>query len=142
MSRKLRSILLLDDNFATNYFHKKVIKKASCTESVVDFRKGEEALDYLREEAIEPPELMFVDINMPTMSGWEFLEILETSEKDVERSTTVILLSTSLSPEDVEKANKIPLIKDVLLKPLSKETIYKIIHDIDVQKSNEHIHKN
>jgi len=130
MSKKLKSVLLLDDNLATNYFHKKIIEKSNSVERVLEFRSGINALKYLEQDGIEPPELIMVDINMPIMSAWEFLEKLQKLKKESKIKTKVILLSTSLSPADKEKADKIPLIKEVLLKPLTKDSIHNVIEDI------------
>jgi len=130
MSRKLKSVLLLDDNLATNYFHKKIIEKSNSVERVLEFRSGINALKYLEQDGIEPPELIMVDINMPIMSAWEFLEKLQKLKKESKIKTKVILLSTSLSPADKEKADKIPLIKEVLLKPLTKDSIHNVFEDI------------
>lgn len=130
MSRKLKSVLLLDDNLATNYFHKKIIEKSNSAEQVLEFRSGINALKYLSQKGIEPPELMMVDINMPIMSAWEFLEKFSKIKKESKTDTKVYLLSTSLSPTDKEKADQIPLIKEVLLKPLTKESIHRVIEEV------------
>ncbi|WP_405411946.1 response regulator [Maribacter sp. Asnod1-A12] len=130
MSIKLKSVLLLDDNLATNYFHKKIIEKSGSTELVLEFRSGINALNYLGQEGIEPPELMMVDINMPIMSAWEFLDKFNKLKNKTNFGTKIILLSTSLSPADKEKADEIPLIKEVLLKPLTKESILRVVADI------------
>ena len=130
MSRKLKSILLLDDNLATNFFHKKIIEKVNSAELILEFRSGINALNYLGQDGIELPELMMVDINMPIMSSWEFLEKFNEINKVAKTNTKVVLLSTSLSPADKEKADKLPLIKEILLKPLTKESIQAVIDDI------------
>ncbi|CAM4308415.1 response regulator [Zobellia nedashkovskayae] len=130
MSRKLKSVLLLDDNLATNFFHKKIIEKSNSAELVLEFRSGINALNYLSQKGIEQPELIMVDINMPIMDAWEFLAKLNDIKTDSKIKTKVILLSTSLSPADKEKADKLPLIKEVLLKPLTKESIHRVIEDI------------
>jgi len=130
MSRKLKSVLLLDDNLATNFFHKKIIEKSKSAELILEFRSGINALNYLSQEGIEHPELILIDINMPVMSAWEFLEKFNKLKKESKLSTKVILLSTSLSPTDKEKADQIPLITEVLLKPLTEESLQRIIKDV------------
>jgi len=137
MSKKLKSVLLLDDNFATNFFHKKIIEKAEAAEQVLEFRSGTNALKYLKQDGIEQPDLIMVDINMPVMDAWEFLEKLEKLYQNKERTTRVILLSTSLSPSDKEKADNIAAIEEVLLKPLTKESILEVVNNVVVKKVDE-----
>ncbi len=126
----MKSVLLLDDNLATNFFHKKIIEKSNTAEVVLEFRSGANALKYLKQEGIEQPELIFVDINMPIMGAWEFLEKFQNLKHVTEKNTTVIILSTSLSPDDKTKADKIPIIKEMLLKPLTKESILQVIEKV------------
>ena len=122
----LKTILLVDDNKATNFIHKKFILRADCAKEVLTFQVGQRAIDYLS-ECSEYPELIFVDINMPTMDAWEFLDhytgLLLQSDSD----SKVILLTTSLSPGDREKIKNYPIISEVILKPLASELIQDII---------------
>ena len=141
MDNKLKSVLLLDDNLATNFFHKKIIEKSKSAELILEFRSGINALNYLSQEGIQPPELILVDINMPIMSAWEFLERFDDLKKESKTNTNVVLLSTSLSPADKEKADMIPLIKEILLKPLTKESLQRVINDIISEKSDEPLAK-
>ncbi|WP_422860722.1 response regulator [Flagellimonas sp. S174] len=127
MKEKLKSILLLDDNPATNYIHKKFIAKVNCAEKVLDFQNGYEALKYIRDHPQSPPDLIFVDINMPIMDAWEFLEEFEKLEEGLRQKSKVFVLTTSLSPRDVEKAGEIELIEDVIIKPLSTDDIERLI---------------
>ncbi|CAM3317013.1 response regulator [Zobellia roscoffensis] len=137
MDKKLKSILLLDDNLSTNFFHKKIIEKSNVADLVLEFRSGTNALKYLSQEGIEQPELILVDINMPVMNAWVFLDKFSKLKNDSKIKTTIILLSTSLSPADKERADAIPLIEHVLLKPLTKESILKVIENIIEKKTDE-----
>ena len=122
----LKTILLVDDNKATNFIHKKFILKADCTKEVLTFQAGRKAIEYLT-KASKPPELIFVDINMPTMDAWEFLECYNGLLPNGNNNSKVILLTTSLSPRDNEKIKSYLLIAEVVLKPLTPEMIQGII---------------
>lgn len=77
MTKKVKCILLIDDDEPTNFLHKIVISDSGRAEKVVEVQSGFEALDYLEkmEDGKYPqPDLIFLDINMPAMNGWEFLE--------------------------------------------------------------------
>ena len=129
MGRKLKMVLLLDDNGATNIIHKKFIIKANCAEQILKFQNGKEALQYLKSKLNEPPELIFVDINMPIMDGWEFLTELEKIENSGKK-TKIVLLSTSLSAAAREKASTMKIIDEVRLKPLTIKAVQEIVADI------------
>ena len=129
MNGKIKTVLLLDDNGATNIIHKKFITKTSCVEQILKFQSGVKALQYLKSEAREQPDLIFVDINMPIMNGWEFLEELKKLTDSNKKESTVILLSTSLSSVERGKANNIKIIDEVRLKPLTVKAVQKIIAD-------------
>ncbi|MBM1105587.1 response regulator [Aurantibacter crassamenti] len=127
MPKQLESILLLDDNYSTNFIHKKFIAYANCAKNVVDFQSGIDALEYLKIPENPIPELIFIDINMPIMSAWEFLENYSELEREDKDNAVIILLTTSLSPKDEEKAANIGQINGIWLKPLSEEKINAII---------------
>jgi CheY-like chemotaxis protein len=77
MSKKLNCILLVDDDTEDNHYHKIVLDDMHITTQVEIARDGIEALQYLTKENQITPELIFLDINMPRMNGWEFLEAYE-----------------------------------------------------------------
>lgn len=127
MPKQLESILLLDDNYSTNFIHKKFIAGAKCAKNVVDFQSGIDTLEYLNSTENKIPELIFIDINMPIMSAWEFLDKFNELERADKSNTVIILLTTSLSPKDEEKAANISQINGIWLKPLSEEKISAIV---------------
>jgi len=122
----LNSILLVDDNKATNFVHKKFIDKANCAKEVVSFQVGHKAIDYLKQLSTYP-ELIFIDINMPTMNAWEFIEKYNKLKPKGDQESKLILLTTALSPFDHGKIKNYPIIQEVILKPLDNLLIQKII---------------
>jgi CheY-like chemotaxis protein len=127
MKKKLDSILLLDDNVATNYIHEKFIVEAECVHEVVAFQNGSDALDYLEENKNYLPDIIFVDINMPTMNAWEFFGHYNKIDDIDHHKPRIVLLSTSLSPKDEVKAKEISNISDIRIKPLTVEMIEDIL---------------
>lgn len=136
MNEKLNTVLLLDDNGATNIIHEKFITKANCAEKVVKFKSGAKALQYLKSEDNESPNLIFVDILMPIMNGWEFLEEFVKMEPSDKKKSIIVLLSTSLSSTDREKANNIKIIDEVRLKPLTVKAVQEIVADYFPKKAS------
>lgn len=130
MKRKLNCILLIDDDEPTNFLHRMVIDEADCTEKVVVVENGREALDYLCTEKngeCPQPDLIFLDINMPAMDGWEFLEHYKGLSIAQKGRVVVVMLTTSLNPDDHEKAKRIKEISCFKNKPLSVDILQEIL---------------
>ncbi|MEM9000452.1 MAG: response regulator [Bacteroidota bacterium] len=132
MNERLKCILLVDDDDATNYMHKRIIVKSRCVERVEVCKSAEEALQYLANKAngqCPSPEIIFLDINMPGMNGWEFFEVYDKLDVGQKADVVIVTLTTPLLPKDQEKAKKVPYINGFAEKPLSKEKLDQIIGD-------------
>lgn len=125
---KVKLIMLVDDNKMDNYFHKIVIKKANFSGDVVVFQYAEDALSFL-ETTDKKVDLILLDINMPRMNGFEFLEQYELLAEEKRAKAIVVMLTTSLNPADEVKAKSYPDVKLFLNKPLSPDTFQEIIRD-------------
>jgi CheY-like chemotaxis protein len=120
---KLKRVLLIDDCKATNYIHRLVIEKYGCAETVVEVNNGRQALDYLTTEVngrYPKPELIFLDINMPVMNGWQFLEKYADVPEAQQAGVVVVMLTTSLNPDDASLAQSKESVKHFLSKPLTE----------------------
>ena len=109
MRKKINCILLIDDDKSTNFLHKIIIEETGVSEKVEAVQSGQEALDYLerKKEGVYPkPDLIFLDINMPGMNGWEFLEEYEKLDDNLKGEIMIMMLTTSINPDDEEKAKK------------------------------------
>jgi len=133
MENKLNCILLIDDDEAVNFIHTKVIAKSNCAHGVAVARNGEEALEFLttkKDEKYPQPDLIFLDINMPVMNGWEFLEEYEKLTLEQKGKELVVMLTTSLNPDDKKKARKIAHIDKFYSKPLDLEQLNIILEKV------------
>ncbi len=123
----LETILCVDDDAITLMLCKMVITKASFSREVVTAKNGDDALKYfdtLKSNAtISTPQLIFLDLNMPVIDGWEFLDIFRTAAYSDYHPTKIIILSSTIDPEDLEKSKKYPMVIDFLSKPISKEML-------------------
>lgn len=125
-------ILFVDDDPITLMLCKKVIERSEFSKEIETANNGEDALKYfdrLKSELnnnnqVVLPELMFLDLNMPIMGGWEFLDIFS---KDSYHSTfphlKVIVLSSTIDPKDIEKSKSYSMVIDFLSKPITKEIL-------------------
>lgn len=130
MRRRLDCILLIDDDEPTNVYHEMVILEADCAEMVVTVESGQEALDFLqsKQNGTYPcPDLIFLDINMPAMNGWEFLGHYKKLDVVQKGQMVIVMLTTSLNPDDREKANNMSDISGFKSKPLTVEMLHEII---------------
>jgi CheY-like chemotaxis protein len=126
MAQKLNTIMLIDDDEPTNFLSKMLIEEAHCAEHIQIADSGKMALDYLS-NGNESPDLIFLDINMPAMNGWEFLDKYKELEKAKQGKIVIIMLTTSLNPDDKVKASKMPEIAGFENKPLSPELINRVL---------------
>ena len=116
--------MLVDDNSDDNFYHERVIKKNDLADSVIAMTDAMEALNYLRKENPLDPELIFLDINMPGMNGWDFLQEYKQLKKS---GTIIIMLTTSENQDDKSKALATGIVSDFRTKPLSKEMLEDIL---------------
>ncbi len=123
--KKLKRFLLIDDSKATNFFNKTIIEKVQCVEEVFIAENGKQALDHIQSEIV--PEIIFLDINMPVMDGWEFIAEYQKLDDKYKGSIIILMLGTELSKEDQEKAECILEIKEYAQKMLTKENVCKIV---------------
>lgn len=131
MKNKIKTILLVDDDKATNFFHKIIIEEAGCAEKVLERENVVEALAYLQQpkaEKMPKPDLIFLDINMPQYTGWDFLESYRGLPESQKAQIVIVMLSTSIHPDDHEKARQIPEIAEFRTKPLSVDCLQEIIN--------------
>jgi CheY-like chemotaxis protein len=135
MKKKLNCILLIDDDEPTNYLNKMLLEEANCAVQIQVAQSGQAALNYLtssedfacKNDSFVCPDLIFLDINMPAMNGWEFLARYNKLEKEHLHKVIMIMLTTSLDPDDKVKANEMTVISGFEAKPLTTEKLKKIL---------------
>jgi CheY-like chemotaxis protein len=136
MKPKLNSVLLIDDDEPTNFYTQLIIEESGCARHIQVAQGGREALNYLSktqqqsgENSFPRPDLIFLDINMPAMDGWEFLDEYKKLQKERQGKIIVVMLTTSLNPDDRAKANDMPEIAGFESKPLTEEKLNKILKE-------------
>lgn len=124
----LDTILCVDDDPIALMLSKMVINKSMFSNEIITAKNGKEALNYFKifkqtSSNKKQPQLIFLDLNMPIMGGWEFLDSFSTDEYADYNTTKVIILSSTIDPEDLEKSKTYPMVLDFLPKPISKEML-------------------
>lgn len=123
---RYQKVLLIDDNEIDNFVNQKIVKKTKFTSEVEICDSGQEALKHLQEQAQQPdqlPEIIFLDIMMPVMDGFEFLERYKDLPKAVHSKCRIIMLSSSESFKDLNRANSSPYVSKFLNKPLTEAVL-------------------
>lgn len=127
------SILLVDDDEINNFISIKLIKKALDNTSISSCLNGKFAIDQLVELQNNTPEslpdFILLDINMPIMNGWEFLDEYKRLELDPLGKTKIYIISSSVFSNDINKAKSYPLVKNFISKPLSVDKIKEMFND-------------
>ncbi len=120
-------VCIIDDDPVFVFGTKKLIELSRFGSSVITFQHGREALDELVKLCSTPdrfPDIIFVDVNMPVMDGWEFLN--ELYSLPIPDSVNVFLVSSSTDPTDQEKAESIKQLTGYIIKPFSVERLEKL----------------
>lgn len=128
--KKIEIIALIDDDPAFVFITEKIIEKTNHFKEVKVFDNGLNALNYLKENLnndIHLPNIIFLDLSMPVMDGWQFLDEYALLEIKNKRKITVYICSSSISPYDITRAKSINEVTDFIIKPITKEKLTEIV---------------
>ncbi len=129
--KKFKSVLLVDDDPTINFVHKLFLTEWEVTDQIYTAANGQEALDFLAQNedfGQHPPSMILLDINMPVMNGFEFLEAYQQLPEANKASVIMAMLTTSLHEKDREKASKFINLDSYMSKPLEKEQLMEVIN--------------
>jgi CheY-like chemotaxis protein len=132
--KKLNRVLLIDDDEVTNMLNEIVIKDFNNDSEVMIASNGAEALDFLKETKKQPtaglPDIIFLDINMPIMNGFEFLEELNKIGIGHNNEPSIVLLTSSQSHKDIEESKKYHQVAYYINKPLTEEKLSELLNQL------------
>jgi CheY-like chemotaxis protein len=121
---RFTSALLIDDNEIDNFINERIIHTSGFAERVIVKISTDEALNFLKDCEQNPdltPPVIFLDLNMPVKDGFAFLEEFDKLKPEVKGRSKVVVLSASISPDDINKASANPFVIRYLNKPLSEK---------------------
>lgn len=132
MGQKVELACIIDDDKIYVNLVKKIIEIKKLSENLLIYKNGKEALDYFKaimENATDEdklPDIIFLDLNMPVMDGWEFLNEFMKIKNNLNKKITLYVVSSSIDPRDLERARSFNLVTDYLIKPIELKKFEKI----------------
>jgi CheY-like chemotaxis protein len=137
--RPVNLVALIDDDKIVNFIGEKVIESTNLVNKIKTFSNGEEAINFLKSNSKNPdllPEIILLDLNMPIMDGFEFLEKYIMLKPKLDKKITVYIVSSSVSPTDLERINQISEVSDYIIKPITKGKFEKIVRALMQKESS------
>ena len=128
--KNIKTLALVDDDDTFIYITKRIIEKANCVKEIKTFNNGLLAIDYLKKNMSSNsplPQVIFLDLSMPVMDGWQFLEEFTSIQTDKAKNITIYICSSSISPHDISRAKNISVVTDFIIKPVTKDKFAQIV---------------
>lgn len=132
MGQTVELACIIDDDKIYVNLVKKIIEIKKLSENLLIYKNGKEALDYFKEimenvtDEDKLPDIIFLDLNMPVMDGWEFLNEFIKIKNKLNKKITLYVVSSSIDPRDLERAKSFNLVTDYLIKPIELKKFEKI----------------
>lgn len=140
--KKLEKIVIIDDDPICSWLNRAFLEDLEIAHTIDCYSDGNSALEYFRQNCTNAdeafPDLIFLDINMPGIDGFQFLEKLRSMEGcELLPSDRIIFLSTSMHKRDIERAQRFN-VRDYLVKPLSEAKITEVLRILEQERSQPH----
>jgi CheY-like chemotaxis protein len=133
-------VMLVDDNGIDLYLHRRLLQIAGIAERTLEFSNGAAALEFLKNHennALEIPEVMLLDIQMPLMNGFDFLVHFEQLPAEIKNRVHIFTLSSTNNQEDLWKLRRNPLVKGILRKPLDDVDLLQALIKPEARRESE-----
>ena len=130
MGKSVGMICVIDDDNVYRFTTEKYIQMLNLPIDVICFGDGELALEYLKDNSSEAdnlPDILFLDLNMPVMDGWDFLDEFETVKGDLTKEIKIYLVSSSTDERDQNRSMKYSYVEDYIVKPISEEYLERLL---------------
>ncbi len=134
VAQKYKTVMLIDDNEIDNLINQKIIEASSICEHIFTHTGGKSAIEFLKNmEKIATendlkglPEIIFLDIDMPLMDGFQFLDEFDNLSELTKAHCKIVMLTSSINPQDMSKSKKYTSVRKYINKPLTQENLRKL----------------
>lgn len=130
---RINSSCIIDDDAIFIYGTKKIMEKIDFSDEIIVFNNGQEAMEGLKllaAQGKELPNVIFLDINMPIMDGWEFLEDFVKIPNNNRQNVTIYIISSSIDPLDIQKVQLYGLVNNYILKPIRIVDLENVLNEV------------
>lgn len=133
-NESLDLVMLIDDDNTTNYLNERLLNEMQVSKKIVVMKNGKEAIDYLKaaaagENGVKSPDLIFLDIKMPVMDGFSFLEAYQKEGLDMTDQVIILMLTSSASFYDLERLRNYNKVKQHFSKALTRHDVREIMRE-------------
>ncbi len=126
------NVFIVDDDKLFVFLTKKTINTTNLDTQINEFSDGQDAIEYLKKNVANTeslPDIILLDLSMPIMDGWEFLDEYKAIEPVIGKKIKLYIFSSSISPHDIERAKSISQVTDFIIKPLFKEKFIEMVRN-------------
>lgn len=135
MAVQKHNVCLIDDDKIYQFTARKILESTGLAKSILSFYNGSEAIGYLREnqskEKDQLPDVIFLDINMPVMNGWQFLEEFHKMTQSLKKIITIYVVSSSVDDCDIQKSKAYTSVTDYIVKPINRIKYQQLIERLN-----------
>ena len=126
MPKPIQTLLIIDDDEVDQMMYARIIKRTGLVENTIQYHAADEALEFINSGDCPAIDVIILDINMPRMDGFEFLAALDGHTSSTLIQAIIVMLTTSLDPDDEAKARRSPLVKEFFYKPLIEQHLQSV----------------
>jgi CheY-like chemotaxis protein len=131
--KSLTNVFVIDDDKTFVFLTKKIIQSVPYEVKIEEFNDGQQAIDYLKKYAGERdmlPDVIFLDLSMPVMDGWDFIDEYRHLRPVIAKGARLYIVSSSISPHDIERSKNLEVVADFIIKPLAKGKFAEIVESL------------
>lgn len=135
MPEPKHNVCLIDDDKIYQFTARKILESTGLAKNILSFYNGNEAILYLKDrenkENDRLPDVIFLDINMPVMNGWQFLEEFKKITGHIKKAITIYVVSSSVDDCDIQKSREFPSVTDYIVKPINRIKYQQLIERLN-----------